>query len=151
MSTTTTQTIEETQKPEFAQLELVTALGPVYRLVSLNPPRDAAPEEVPVIDISGLYGDFTARKELAAKIGAACRSYGFFYIKNHGIPEEMIANAKLQALNFFRQPAELKDKASDRHSKFSNGWSALRSRRVSPGESAGKRFCHTTFSATILC
>lgn len=138
MSTTTTEPgLTQELPPGFTKFELVTAQGPVYRLVSSAPPRIAAPEEVPVIDVSRICGSLDDRKALAREVGAACRGYGFFYMKNHSIPTEKIDNARHQALEFFRQPTALKDKVSDRHSRFSNGWSSLRSRRVSPTESAG--------------
>jgi hypothetical protein len=125
-------------EPGFSKLELMTARGPVYRLISAASPRDATLEEIPVIDIAGIYGDLKARQKLAGEIREACQGYGFFYIKNHGIDEKIINNAQEKAWQFFRQPQEVKENVSDKHSKFSNGWSALRSRRVSPTESAGE-------------
>ena len=59
----TTETFTIT-KPTYTKLKLVTAHGPVYRSVSSEPPRDASPDEIPLIDISGLYGDLEARKSL---------------------------------------------------------------------------------------
>ena len=44
------------------------------------------PADVPVIDISPLFGDdTTAKQKVAAQIGQACRSPGFFYAANHGV------------------------------------------------------------------
>ncbi|RDW56658.1 hypothetical protein BP6252_14071 [Coleophoma cylindrospora] len=125
--------------PEFTEIRLTTAQGPVYRQVSTAAPRDAVAEEVPVIDISRINDDLEIRKELAREVAETCSRYGFFYIRNHGIPEDKINAAKEQAFNFFRQPKELKEKVSQQHSKYSNGWSSLRSRRVSPTESADKK------------
>ena len=138
MSTTITTTPVETETESFTKLELVTAQGPVYRQVSSKPPRDARPDEVPIIDLTALYGDLAARTELAHQIGAACRNYGFFYIKKHGIPKHRITKAREEALGFFRQPPHLKEQVAETKSKFSNGWSASRTRKVSPTESAGK-------------
>ncbi|KAL4724522.1 hypothetical protein ACLX1H_007963 [Fusarium chlamydosporum] len=151
MSSTTTVTIP-TQEESFTKLELVTAQGPVYRMVSSKSPRNARPDEVPIIDLHGIHGDLQARKELAQEIGNAAKNYGFFYIKNHGIPHETVNNAREAALQFFGQPAEEKAKVAESESKYSNGWSAARTRKVSPTESAGKlRPDPRTFSCFFVC
>lgn len=83
------------------KLELRTAYGSVFRDVLNTPPRDCTPKEVPVINISRLYSDkLEDRKALAKEIRAAAVNTGFFYIKNHGIEEEKIANAKKQLLAY---------------------------------------------------
>jgi hypothetical protein len=90
-----------TEKPTTSKLELRTAYGPVYRDVLDTPPRDCTDEEIPIIDLSGLYSDkLEDRKAVATAIRAAGVNTGFFYIKNHGIPEETIANAKKQLLAY---------------------------------------------------
>lgn len=134
------QTIDDVTSaaPAYQKLRLVTAHGPVYRAVSSNPPRDALPEEIPVIDVSPMYGSFNSRAKLAASIRVACENYGFFYVRNHGISKEKIGKARQEALRFFRQPQKLKEQASQHHSRFSNGWSGLRTRQVNPTETPGR-------------
>lgn len=83
---------------EFTQLELRSAYGPVFRKVSTAPPRDSRPEEIPVIDISTIYDGPGARAELAKSIKTAAEGTGFFYIKNHGIDEGTITNARKAAM-----------------------------------------------------
>ena len=62
-------------------------------------PRDCTIEEIPIIDLSPIYSTkHEDRKALAKEIRAAAVNTGFFYIKNHGIDEETIANAKKQLL-----------------------------------------------------
>ena len=64
-----------------------------------TPPRDCTVEEIPVIDLSPLYSEkLEDRKQLAKDINGAATNTGFFYIKNHGIPDAAIANAKKQLL-----------------------------------------------------
>jgi isopenicillin-N synthase len=42
--------------------------------------------DVPVIDISGLYGnDMSVKQDIARQIDRACRGSGFFYASNHGV------------------------------------------------------------------
>ncbi len=85
--------------PSTSKLELRTAYGPVYREVLNNPPRDCTAEEIPIIDLTPLYSDkLEDRKQLAKEIRLSAVNTGFFYIKNHGIEEKTITNAKKQLL-----------------------------------------------------
>lgn len=93
------ETIET--KPSTTKLELRTAYGPVFRDVLNVPPRDCTSEEIPIIDLKLLYSDnLEDRKALASQVKGAAVNTGFFYIKNHGISEEVIANARKQLLMF---------------------------------------------------
>lgn len=86
-------------KPTTTKLELRTAFGPIFRDVLNVPPRDCTAEEIPVIDLTPLYsGDLQGRKALAAQLRKTAVNTGFFYIKNHGISEEIIDNARKQLL-----------------------------------------------------
>jgi hypothetical protein len=86
-----------TTPPSISKLELRTAYGPVFRDVLNLPPRDCTPEEIPIIDLAALYSEkLEARKKLAQDIRAAAVNTGFFYIKNHGIEEKTIEDAKKQ-------------------------------------------------------
>ncbi len=97
-------TSTHTTPPSTTKLELRTAYGPVFRDVLNIPPRDCTPEEIPVIDLSRLYSDkLEARISLAKEIRAAAVNTGFFYIKNHGIEEEKVANAKKQLLAYVQR------------------------------------------------
>src|SRR3979411_2674527 len=90
-----------TLPPSTTKLELRTAYGPVFREVLNTPPRDCTAEEIPVIDLVRIYSDsLDDRKALAAEIRATAVNTGFFYIKNHGISEETIQNAKKQLLAY---------------------------------------------------
>lgn len=65
----------------------------------------ATPASIPVIDISGLYGnDPDAKKAVAAKIGAACDEIGFFYATGHNVSVDVIDRAVSVADKFFHLP-----------------------------------------------
>lgn len=82
-----------------SKLELRTAYGRVFRDVLNSPPRACTAEEIPVIDLTRLYSEkLEDRKALAKEIRAASVNTGFFYIKNHGIEQSVIQNAKKQLL-----------------------------------------------------
>lgn len=119
-----TSTTLTTTKPGFTKLKLRTAYGPVYRDVSTEPPRNARSDEIPVIDIAGINGSLEERKALAATIKRAAENTGFFYISNHGIPDEVVAAAQRAAKVFFEQPLEKKLKVSKSRSNHFNGYSA---------------------------
>lgn len=123
------------------KLELRTALGPVYRDVLPDPPRDCTPDEIPVIDLTPLFSaDILERQKVAIQIRSAAVNNGFFYIKNHGISAETIAKCKQQGLNFMKQPAERKKVISSReHSKYFNGYSGAATTNISPSESVDIR------------
>jgi len=46
---------------------------------------------IPVIDVSNIFSPILeARKAVAAEIREACINVGFFYVQNHGIPQELV-------------------------------------------------------------
>lgn len=84
--------------PTSYKLELHTAYGPVFRDVLNTEPRDATEEEVPIVDLAGLFSSTESRKEIAKAVRTAGTNMGFFYIKNHGIDDRVITKAKSQFL-----------------------------------------------------
>ncbi|XP_020085191.1 protein DMR6-LIKE OXYGENASE 1-like isoform X2 [Ananas comosus] len=57
---------------------------------------------IPLIDLHGLLGP--ARSHVIKEIGSACRTDGFFMVKNHGIPEEVVREMLRVAREFFHLP-----------------------------------------------
>lgn len=57
---------------------------------------------IPLIDLEGLDGP--RRSEIINQIAQACELHGFFQVKNHGVPEEMINGILRLAREFFRLP-----------------------------------------------
>ena len=123
---------------EYITLELFTPAGPQYRRVSTAPPRAPTADEIPIIDISSLDGDYEARKALAAKIKTVSEGTGFFYIKNHGIPEDLMQKALGKAKIFLDQPAEEKEKVLFSQFKHGAGYRGAKSTHVSKAELPGR-------------
>lgn len=67
--------------------------GYYYRDVSTRPPRDCTADEVPMIDLSRMRGSLENRTALGKEIIHAAETTGFFYIRNHGVPEGTITRA----------------------------------------------------------
>jgi len=71
--------------------------------------RSIEADEIPIIDISGIYSsDVADRKAVAEKIREAAHRIGFFYIVNHGIDPKYAEHTFEQAKRFFAQPDEKK-------------------------------------------
>ncbi|XP_013607978.1 PREDICTED: naringenin,2-oxoglutarate 3-dioxygenase-like [Brassica oleracea var. oleracea] len=59
-------------------------------------------DSIPMIDLQELHGP--NRADVIYQVAHACASYGFFQIKNHGVPEKTIERMMTVAREFFRQP-----------------------------------------------
>ena len=121
----------------YTTLELATAEGPVYRQVSTAPPRKPTSEEIPVIDLSNIDGDFTSRAAIAAKVRVAAENTGFFYVKNHGIAESTIRNVLDKFKTFCDQSQEEKNEVL--FSKFgrAGGYHGVGATQINKTETAG--------------
>ncbi len=66
-------------------------------------------QDIPIIDISALLAsDATARAQVAADIGAACRGTGFFVITGHGVSRAQTDDGFSAAHEVFALPREAK-------------------------------------------
>ena len=68
---------------------------------------------IPIINISALVSGSEERHEVAAKIGQACRDWGFFYIVGHGVEEALQRRMEKVSQQFFAQ--DLENKARNSH------------------------------------
>jgi isopenicillin N synthase-like dioxygenase len=68
---------------------------------------------IPIIDFAGVRaGDAKRIRAVAGEVFAACTGVGFFYIKNHGVPEKVVERAMAAARDFFHLPAARKAEVS---------------------------------------
>ncbi len=90
---------------------------------------------LPIIDIAPLYADDEhGRREVARQIDAACRDWGFFYIRNHPIGAERIRQLKEAAEHFFGLPAEQKLKIDITQSRHHRGYGAVATEQLDPSK-----------------
>ncbi|CAA3006529.1 protein DMR6-LIKE OXYGENASE 2-like isoform X1 [Olea europaea var. sylvestris] len=61
---------------------------------------DSIDASIPLIDLH----DVTGSNDVVQQIGRACKDYGFFQVKNHGIPDEVINNMMQVSREFFSMP-----------------------------------------------
>ena len=85
-------------------------------------------KEIPVIDISPLVGPQNNPKSLrktAKEIENACKNIGFFYVKNHQIPQNHLDAVILVMQEFFNLPEEKKMKIHIGNSDVFRGYTPL--------------------------
>ncbi|KAJ5160172.1 uncharacterized protein N7482_007176 [Penicillium canariense] len=91
-----------------------------------NSSQAANCECIPIIDLSDIDSPhFKDRRKLAQIIYDACTQVGFFYIKNHGIPEAMVSDIHHAAELFFSLPEEEKMKVYIGNSQKFRGYSPI--------------------------
>ncbi len=92
-------------------------------------------EQVPVIDFGPFRsGDAAARRAVAEQIGAACVNIGFFYVVNHGVPQDLIGETFAEARRFFALPAERKAEIAIENSPVHRGYFALGGENLDPAK-----------------
>lgn len=83
--------------------------------MSIAGARDMPITEIPVIDIAALYRDDAAGlQRVATQMREAAERVGFFYVRNHGIPADLIEQTELLARRFFAHPLEDKQRLAPR-------------------------------------
>lgn len=122
---------------EYTQVELLTLHGPEFRRVSTAPPRLPTEDEIPIIDLSSIDDGVEARKAIASHVRSAAENTGFFYIKNHGISEELISRAHAVAQTFFGQTDEQKELVSHEKSGLADGYHGVGSTQINKTETRG--------------
>ncbi|KAK4869341.1 hypothetical protein LT330_006341 [Penicillium expansum] len=87
-------------------------------------PTEQAP---PIIDISSFYSkDQAARQDLLEQVRSACKTFGFFQIINHGVPEFLQEDILKQSEDFFKLPLDIKEKYNKEIGGFNRGYERLR-------------------------
>jgi len=72
-------------------------------MVIYTPPKAAT--HIPVLDLAPSFTDSPVeRKAVAWEMHKACRDVGFFYVRNHGIPAELVAAQFAASKAFFGLP-----------------------------------------------
>ncbi|KHN97055.1 2OG-Fe(II) oxygenase [Metarhizium album ARSEF 1941] len=125
---------------ETTTIRVASPTGPVTRTILRTPLRDALPSEIPVIDVSPIFSSsLENRKSVAHQVRSAATNTGFFYIKNHGIPQDITEASYNAALEFFRQDLDTKNKASITESACYNGYRAPDTQQINPDEGVDLR------------
>ncbi|EJF60988.1 Clavaminate synthase-like protein [Dichomitus squalens LYAD-421 SS1] len=90
-------------------------------------------EDIPIINLEDARNDDpVVRRALADQIRDACINVGFFYVKNHGIPEDTISKAVDAAKRFFALPQSRKTALDIHKSPNFKGYTALLGENTNP-------------------
>jgi isopenicillin N synthase-like dioxygenase len=84
------------------------------------------------MDVSNIDGSLTDRKANAAEIRKACETCGFFYIKNHGIPQGSIDEVFDLLKRFFALEHEMKMDAHVQKNTAIRGYEHMLETRLNP-------------------
>jgi len=91
-------------------------------------------DKLPVIDIAPLNDtDTTKWQSTIEEIDHALRTYGFMYIKGHGIEKQQTERLYSAAREFFSLPEQIKQAVSIQKSDGYRGWSPLGSEKLEKG------------------
>nr|XP_058970280.1 uncharacterized protein LOC131796687 [Pocillopora verrucosa] len=99
-----------------------------------------ATDEIPVVDFSALslenkdpFSKISKDiEELADQVYQAFSTIGFVYLKNHGIPQEVIDSVFKTFDRFFELNQDVKEKYTKDKGTSSNGWDALERESTNP-------------------
>lgn len=81
---------------------------------------------IPVIDLAGALAPGGPRRiDVARQIRAAAMSAGFFYVRNHGVPPDLVARQFDTARRLMDLPLARREALSIRHSPIMRGFEAL--------------------------
>ena len=98
-------------------------------------------------------GDENARRGLARRLGDICQNVGFFYVRNHGVSQQGIADTFQAARRFFALPEERKAAVHFTKARKQRGYIPLRAESSDPGATGGRQGSpglHVSHSAPTL-
>lgn len=97
-----------------------------------TPPKTVT--SIPVVDLAGSFSaDAEQRQAVAWEIHKACRDTGFFYIRNHGIPEATTAAVLEWGRRFFALPLERKAAITMKGSHLRRGYEPMQAQALDTG------------------
>jgi isopenicillin N synthase-like dioxygenase len=103
--------------------------------------KQTAFTEIPIIDISSLINDENPL-EVARQIGDACEKVGFFYIKNHGVEQQLIDEMYTLTKCFFKLPYEEKNQLNIVNSGLTlRGYIPMYAENVDPANTRDFKEC----------
>jgi len=81
---------------------------------------------LPILDLSLFTsGDAAQQAQFIESLRFACHVPGFFYVKNHGVPQELCDQTYAVARQFFSLPLEEKLKIENIHSPHFRGYAGV--------------------------
>ncbi|KUI71077.1 hypothetical protein VM1G_06794 [Cytospora mali] len=107
-----------------------------YRKVAEKPSSFTS---IPTIDLSNIDSPSPEdRKKIAKEIYDACHNCGFFYVQNHGIPEQVVSETFDLLKRFFALDLETKMDAHVQKNPAIRGYEPMMETRLDPRTKGGK-------------
>lgn len=78
--------------------------------------------EIPVVDVSPIWGSPAQRQRLADALTEICHEVGFFVVTNHGVDSSLVDDVFAMMQTFFAFPDETKRLIDKRNSPHFRGW-----------------------------
>ncbi|KAK6355597.1 hypothetical protein TWF696_004696 [Orbilia brochopaga] len=123
--------------------EVLTGNGPRKILSNSIDVKPGSFSSIPILDFSLAFSDdFTDRKKCAEQLFDACTRVGFFYVKNHGVPQDVVTNCFGAARQFFDLSLDEKMKIYIKDSDNYKGYTPLLGENTDP---AGRGDLHEGF------
>jgi isopenicillin N synthase-like dioxygenase len=91
---------------------------------------------IPIIDLAAMREGEAGLDAVAKKIGAACRDVGFFYVVNHGVDAELLAETFAQSKRFFALPLATKQEIAIEKVGGNRGYIAVLHEALDPAQGA---------------
>ena len=88
---------------------------------------------LPIIDLTLLGGTEQQREALALSLAEACLHTGFFYIRDHGIPQALINQVFRESQALFNLPEEQKQAIHKANSRANRGYEPMKGQTLEPG------------------
>ncbi|KAF3929381.1 hypothetical protein ABW19_dt0204333 [Dactylella cylindrospora] len=123
--------------------EVLTGNGPRKMLSNSIDLKPGSFDSIPILDLSLAFSDdLTSRKKVAEQLFDACTRVGFFYVKNHGVPKQVVTNCFGAGKEFFDLPMDEKMKIWIKESDNFKGYTPLLGENTDP---AGRGDLHEGF------
>jgi isopenicillin N synthase-like dioxygenase len=82
-------------------------------------------QNIPVVDLGDWHEGGAARQRFVTTVGESLADIGFFAVRNHGVPDALLAQSYDVARTFFHQPPQTKARYHDATKKGQRGYTGM--------------------------
>jgi isopenicillin N synthase-like dioxygenase len=93
-------------------------------------------QNIPVVDLGDWHEGGAAQQRFVKTVGESLADIGFFAVRNHGVPDSLLASAYDVAKQFFHQGTEAKQRYHDPKVKGQRGFTGMGKEHAKDSEAA---------------
>jgi isopenicillin N synthase-like dioxygenase len=93
-------------------------------------------QNIPVVDLGDWHEGGAARQRFVSTVGESLADIGFFAVRNHGVPDALLAQSYDVARAFFHQPPQTKARYHDAKKKGQRGYTGMGKEHAKDAEAA---------------